>query len=83
MGKTPTVTYKILQSICGDEALSRSGVCEWFKPVFLNRRAAGRYRALASIYRLLVLWKKNLPGRSLTEVENNWLGGWEQLVETI
>jgi transposase len=31
LGKTPTETYKMLQTVCGDEALSRSSVLEWFK----------------------------------------------------
>jgi hypothetical protein len=31
LGKTPTKTYKILQTVYDDEALSRSSVFEWFK----------------------------------------------------
>jgi transposase len=32
LGKTPTETYEMLQTVYGDEALSRSSVFEWFKP---------------------------------------------------
>jgi transposase len=35
--KTPVESYKILQTVCGDEALSRSTVSEWFKQ-FKDRR---------------------------------------------
>jgi transposase len=31
LGKTLTETYKMLQTVYGDEALSRSSVFEWFK----------------------------------------------------
>jgi transposase len=31
LGKTPTETYEMLQTVYGDEALSRSSVLEWFK----------------------------------------------------
>jgi transposase len=31
LGKTPTKTYRMLQTVYGDEALSRSSVFEWFK----------------------------------------------------
>jgi hypothetical protein len=31
MGKTPTETNEMLQTVYGDEALSRSSVSEWFK----------------------------------------------------
>jgi hypothetical protein len=31
LDKTPTETYRILQTVYGDEALSRSSVFEWFK----------------------------------------------------
>jgi hypothetical protein len=30
LGKIPTETYKMLQTVCGDEALNRSRVYEWF-----------------------------------------------------
>jgi hypothetical protein len=40
------------------------------RPVFLNHRAAVRYRALASNIPGPPLIKKNLPGRGLTKVEN-------------
>jgi hypothetical protein len=49
LGKPPVGTYEMLQTICGHETLSRSIIFEWFKPVFLNRRTATRYRTLASI----------------------------------
>jgi hypothetical protein len=41
-------------------------------PVFLNRRAAARYRTLTLIIPGPRLIKKNLPGRGLTTVENHW-----------
>jgi transposase len=31
LGKTPIETYEMLQTVCGDEALSRSCVFDWFK----------------------------------------------------
>jgi transposase len=31
LGKRPTETYEMLQSVFGDEALSRSSILEWFK----------------------------------------------------
>jgi hypothetical protein len=31
LGKTPTETYEILQTVYGDEALNRNSVFEWFK----------------------------------------------------
>jgi hypothetical protein len=31
LGTTPTETYEMLQTVYGDEALSRSSVFEWFK----------------------------------------------------
>jgi hypothetical protein len=31
LGKMPIETYELLQTICGDEALSRSSVFDWFK----------------------------------------------------
>jgi transposase len=31
LGKTPTEIYEMLQTVCGDKGLSRSGVFEWFK----------------------------------------------------
>jgi hypothetical protein len=31
LGKTPTETHEMLQTVYGDEALSRSSVLEWFK----------------------------------------------------
>jgi hypothetical protein len=31
LGKTPTETYKMLQTVYGDEALHHSSVTEWFK----------------------------------------------------
>jgi hypothetical protein len=31
LGKTPTETYEMLQTVCGDEALSRSSEFEWLK----------------------------------------------------
>jgi hypothetical protein len=31
LGKTPTETYEMLQTVYGDEALSHSSVFEWFK----------------------------------------------------
>jgi hypothetical protein len=31
LGKTQTEVYEILQNVCGDEALSRSSVFEWYK----------------------------------------------------
>jgi hypothetical protein len=31
LGKTPTETYVILQTVYGDEGLSYSSVFEWFK----------------------------------------------------
>lgn len=31
LGKMQTEGYEILQTVCGDEALSRSGVFEWYK----------------------------------------------------
>jgi transposase len=31
LGKTPTETYQMLQTVYGDEALCHSSVCEWFK----------------------------------------------------
>jgi hypothetical protein len=37
LGKTPTETYKILQSVYGDKALRCSRVFEWFKR-FKDRR---------------------------------------------
>jgi hypothetical protein len=30
-GKTPVEAYEMLQTVCGDEALSRNSVFEWFK----------------------------------------------------
>jgi hypothetical protein len=34
LGKTPTETYEMLQTVYGDEALNRSSVFERFKPAF-------------------------------------------------
>jgi hypothetical protein len=31
VGKIPTETFEMLQTVYGDEALSRSSVLEWFK----------------------------------------------------
>jgi hypothetical protein len=31
LGKTPTETYEMLQTVYGDEALSHSSVFEWFE----------------------------------------------------
>jgi hypothetical protein len=31
LGKTPTEIYEMLQNVCGEESLSRSGEFEWFK----------------------------------------------------
>jgi hypothetical protein len=31
LGKMPTETYEMLQTVYGDEALGRSSVFEWFK----------------------------------------------------
>jgi hypothetical protein len=31
LGKTPTETYEILQTVYGDEVLSRNSVFEWLK----------------------------------------------------
>jgi transposase len=31
LGKTPVETYEMLQTVCGNEALSCSNVFEWFK----------------------------------------------------
>jgi hypothetical protein len=31
LGKTPIETYEMLQTACGDEALSRSRIFDWFK----------------------------------------------------
>jgi hypothetical protein len=31
LGKTPTEIYEMLRTVCGDEALRRSSVFEWFK----------------------------------------------------
>lgn len=31
LGKTPTQTYEMLRTVCGDETLSRSSEFEWFK----------------------------------------------------
>jgi transposase len=31
LGKTPTETYEMLQTVYGDEALSGSSIFEWFK----------------------------------------------------
>jgi hypothetical protein len=33
LGGTPIETYEILQTVCGDEALSRSSVFKWFKRI--------------------------------------------------
>jgi hypothetical protein len=33
LGKTPTETYRMLQTVYVDEALSRSNVFEWFKRI--------------------------------------------------
>jgi hypothetical protein len=33
LGKTPIETYELFQTVCGDEALSRSSVFERFKPI--------------------------------------------------
>jgi hypothetical protein len=30
-GKSPIETYEVLQTVCGDEALSFSNISEWFK----------------------------------------------------
>jgi hypothetical protein len=36
LGKMPTETYEMVQTVYGNEALSRSSLFEWFKPVVLN-----------------------------------------------
>jgi hypothetical protein len=56
-----TKTHEMMKNAYGDQCMSRTHYHEWFKSVFLNRRAVAWYWALASIIpgRLI---EKNLPG---------------------